>query len=48
MSATLLRHEWGTLFIVKYSKEKKMVTSVKRVRLSEYPCNCEMRLSCHL
>lgn len=32
MSGTLLRHEWGTLFIVKYSKEKKMSNSVKRVR----------------
>ena len=48
MSGTSLRHEWGTLFIVKYSKEKKMFNSVKRVKLSEYPCSCEMCISYHL
>lgn len=48
MSATLLRHEWGTLSIVKYNKEKKILSSIKKVRLSEYSCSWEMCISYHL
>lgn len=48
MSGTLLRHEWGTLFIVKDSKEKEMFNSVERVKLSEYTRGCEMCFIYHL
>lgn len=29
MSGTSLRHEWGTLFIVKYNKERKCLTVLR-------------------
>lgn len=47
MSRTLLRHEWGTVFIVNYSKERKCLPVLRESEQNGYSCDCQVFISYH-